>query len=96
MQDMENSTFLALLRLIFALEWRIAPLIAMQKDWFYFGLKCGKLLHPVQASVLEHLVYRKRLITQLVGNVRNKSKHRGRPSGADAEKRLDGGSHFMA
>ena len=43
-----------------------------------------------------HLSYRRNLITQLVGNVRNRnSRKRGRPSSSDLEERLNGKMHFI-
>ena len=42
-----------------------------------------------------HLPYRRNLITQLVGNVKNRnSRKRGRPS-SDLEERLNGKMHFI-
>jgi hypothetical protein len=43
-----------------------------------------------------HLEYRKKLITELVGNVRNISKKAGRPSTRDKEERLNKQQHFPA
>jgi hypothetical protein len=43
-----------------------------------------------------HLSYRRNLITQLVGNVRNRnSRKRGRPSSSDLEEKLNGKMHFI-
>jgi phosphate-selective porin len=51
--------------------------------------ECGEKLHT-------HLSYKRNLITQLVGNVRNRnSRKRGRPSSSDLEKRLNGKMHFI-
>jgi hypothetical protein len=43
-----------------------------------------------------HLSYRRNLITQLVGNVRNRnSRKKGRPSSSDLGERLNGKMHFI-
>lgn len=44
---------------------------------------------------ISHLKYRKNIIEQLVEGVRNTSRKRGRPSGTDAEERLNGLPHFI-
>lgn len=45
---------------------------------------------------VSHLKYRKELLLQLVGNVRNQSLKRGRPSSSDQEERLRKIPHFIA
>jgi len=45
---------------------------------------------------MTHLQYRKQLVHQLVGDVQNARKCRGRPSSCDAAECLDGRPHFLA
>lgn len=44
---------------------------------------------------ISHLKFRRNLIDQLVANVRNTSRKRGRPSKTDTEERLNGKPHFI-
>jgi Transposase IS4 len=65
------------------------------------GIVNSFILHNIQREMdgkkkVTHLQYRKALLVQLVGDVRNKNAlRRGRPSTASKEERLDGKSHFI-
>jgi hypothetical protein len=66
--------------------------VAVVNSYILYSLdkkECGETLQI-------HLSYRGNLITQLVGNVRNRnSRKRGRPSSSDLEERLNGKMHFI-
>jgi len=65
--------------------------VAVVNSYILYSLdkESGEKLHT-------HLSYRRNLITQLVGNVRNRNSiTRGRPSSSYLEERLNGKMHFI-
>ncbi|KAG0410301.1 hypothetical protein HPB47_012566 [Ixodes persulcatus] len=67
---------------------------ALQKELF---LPKGHGLHQQKPTDVfgKHLQYRRKLIEQLVGDLRVRPKKRGRTSLSDTEERLDGRQHFI-
>ena len=66
--------------------------VAVVKSYILYSLDKKESGEKLQT----HLSYRRYLITQLVGNVRNRnSRKRGRPSSSDLEERLSGKMHFI-
>jgi hypothetical protein len=66
--------------------------VAVMKSYILYSLDKQESGEKLQT----HFSYRRNLITQLVGNVRNRnSRKRGRrPSSSDLEERLNGKMHF--
>ena len=56
MQSMQNTTFLALLRPIFALKAKIATLISIENDYFNFGLE-ENLVTKIDPDLGEDLLF---------------------------------------